>query len=123
LLSLLAVLVRTSTEVQILTNLVEEQEADHALRIAQFTCLTSTKVQILTNLVEGQEADHALRIAHFAISAIDCAQKTPIDVDNPALGNIHIRVGFHSGPGTQQLVKHVKQLVKHVKQLVKHVSS
>jgi len=51
----------------------------------------------VTNLVENQHDDHALRIAEFALDAIAGAAATPIDVDNLSLGNITIRVGFHCG--------------------------
>jgi class 3 adenylate cyclase len=51
----------------------------------------------VTNLVEDQSADHALRIAHFAIHAMEAAASTLIDETNPTLGCLQIRVGFHSG--------------------------
>lgn len=46
---------------------------------------------------EPQE-DHAARIAAFALDAIEEASKIPIVPDKPELGNVRIRVGFHSGP-------------------------
>jgi len=58
----------------------------------------------VTNLVHDQESDHALRIAHFAIHAVEAAASTPIDPENLALGNINIRVGFHSGPVVANVV-------------------
>ena len=51
----------------------------------------------VTNLVTDQP-DHVERIAEFAIDAVKAANSTIIDIDNPDLGYVHIRVGFHSGP-------------------------
>eukprot|EP00978_Attheya_sp_CCMP212_P032773 scaffold129474_cov61-Attheya_sp.AAC.2 len=50
-----------------------------------------------TNLVKDQP-DHARIIAEFAIDAMEAAQDTLIDEQNPSLGYLNIRVGFHSGP-------------------------
>ncbi len=58
----------------------------------------------VTNLVEDQSSDHALRIAQFAISAMKAAQETAIDEDDPSLGNVNLRVGFHSGPVVANVV-------------------
>jgi len=59
----------------------------------------------VTNLVnEEQHNDHALRIAQFAIHAIEAADSTLIDTNNPDLGTIQIRVGFHSGPVVANVV-------------------
>jgi len=58
----------------------------------------------VTNLVEDQAADHCLRIASFAVEAIRAAADTLIDPDNPALGSIHLRVGLHSGPVVANVV-------------------
>lgn len=49
----------------------------------------------VTNLVEDQ-ADHAKRIASFAVATIKAAQETLVDEDNPRLGYVNIRVGFHT---------------------------
>ena len=58
----------------------------------------------VTNLVKDQPRDHTARIAKFAINVIAAANETPIDLDNPALGNVSIRVGFHSGPVVANVV-------------------
>jgi len=58
----------------------------------------------VTNLVEDQEEDHAIRIAHFAIHAVEAAASTLIDEENPSMGTIQIRVGFHSGPVVANVV-------------------
>eukprot|EP00293_Proteomonas_sulcata_P016600 CAMPEP_0184291262 /NCGR_PEP_ID=MMETSP1049-20130417/3332_1 /TAXON_ID=77928 /ORGANISM="Proteomonas sulcata, Strain CCMP704" /LENGTH=618 /DNA_ID=CAMNT_0026598661 /DNA_START=51 /DNA_END=1907 /DNA_ORIENTATION=- len=52
----------------------------------------------VTNLIEKQDGDHASRIARFALDIMDLAKKTPCNPDNPALGNITLRVGFECGP-------------------------
>lgn len=38
-----------------------------------------------------------VRIAEFAMEALQVANATPIDTDNPSLGTVNIRIGFHSG--------------------------
>jgi len=58
----------------------------------------------VTNLVEDQHEDHALRLALFATGAIKAAQRTPIDVEDPSRGNVRIRVGLHSGPVVANVV-------------------
>lgn len=50
----------------------------------------------VTNLVKHQP-DHAKRIAHFSHECVKAANETPIDESRAELGNINIRVGFHSG--------------------------
>lgn len=48
--------------------------------------------------VEGNQNDsHTRRIAEFAVDAIAAAGNVVIDEDDPSTGNVHIRVGFHSG--------------------------
>eukprot|EP00980_Cylindrotheca_fusiformis_P012051 scaffold2863_cov114-Cylindrotheca_fusiformis.AAC.3 len=51
----------------------------------------------VTNLVKDQEKDHAKRIAEFAIDAIREANDTLVDEEDPLKGYLNIRVGFHSG--------------------------
>jgi len=51
----------------------------------------------VTNLVKEQDGDHAKRIAMFAIDALMAANDTLIDEDDPGKGVVNIRVGFHSG--------------------------
>ncbi len=45
-----------------------------------------------------QPFDHAARVARFALAAVQAAATTLIDPENPALGPVRLRVGFHSGP-------------------------
>lgn len=52
----------------------------------------------VTNLVKDQETDHAKRIADFSMDAILAANATLIDTEDPSKGYVDIRVGFHSGP-------------------------
>lgn len=40
----------------------------------------------------------------FAIEAIAAAEATLIDLENPALGGIKIRVGMHTGPVVTNVV-------------------
>ena len=58
----------------------------------------------VTNLVTDQQEDHAVRIAEFAQQAIEAARNTPIDLDDPSKGNLEIRVGFHCGPVVANVV-------------------
>ena len=51
----------------------------------------------VTNLHKNQP-DHAERMARFAMDAVQAADETLIDVDDPSKGYVQIRVGFHSGP-------------------------
>ena len=51
----------------------------------------------VTNLVADQESDHAMRMALFAVEAIDAAAATLVDEEDPSKGRIQIRVGLHSG--------------------------
>jgi class 3 adenylate cyclase len=57
----------------------------------------------VTNLAKKQP-DHCKRISEFAIDAIRVANQTLIDEENPDLGFVHIRVGFHSGPVVSNVV-------------------
>merc|ERR1719401_282836 len=58
----------------------------------------------VTNLIKDQVEDQAKRIAQFAIDAIEAANRTLIDTDEPDKGYINIRVGFHSGPVVANVV-------------------
>eukprot|EP00980_Cylindrotheca_fusiformis_P006884 scaffold1442_cov128-Cylindrotheca_fusiformis.AAC.5 len=51
----------------------------------------------VTNLVKDQEKDHAKRIAEFAIDTIREANETLVDEEDPLKGYVAVRVGFHSG--------------------------
>jgi len=52
----------------------------------------------VTNLVKDQPDDHVKRIAEFSIDAMEAAEETEIDLEDPSKGTVRIRVGFHSGP-------------------------
>jgi serine/threonine protein kinase len=56
------------------------------------------------NLAKDQSEDHVKRIAEFALEAVEAALKTPVDEDDPSMGNVCIRVGFHSGPVVSNVV-------------------
>ena len=60
--------------------------------------------KVATNLVKDQEADHARRVAEFAVAAIQAANTTLIDTEAPDRGFVNIRVGFHSGPVVADVV-------------------
>lgn len=57
-----------------------------------------------SNLHRTQDTDHVKRIAHFAIDAIQAANETLIDEDDPGKGYLFIRCGFHSGPVVANVV-------------------
>ncbi len=56
------------------------------------------------NLVKKQEADHAKRITEFAIDTLKAAAETPVLLDDPSMGTVHIRVGIHCGPIVARVV-------------------
>ena len=52
-----------------------------------------------------KQPDHCKRIAEFAIEAIEVANQTVIDQENPEEhGTVNIRVGFHSGSVVSSVV-------------------
>lgn len=58
----------------------------------------------VTNLVKNQEDDHAKRIANFALGTLKAAAETPILADDLSMGTVQIRVGIHSGPLVARVV-------------------
>lgn len=58
----------------------------------------------VTNLSGSQPADHAARIARFSFETVHAAGNILIDEEDPNLGGVVIRVGFHSGK-----LRHFKQ--------------
>lgn len=57
----------------------------------------------VTNLTKSQP-DHCKRITAFAIDAIRVANQTMVDENNPGMGFVNIRVGFHSGSVVSNVV-------------------
>ncbi len=57
----------------------------------------------VTNLTKSQP-DHCKRITEFAIDAIRVANQTMVDENNPGMGFVNIRVGFHSGSVVSNVV-------------------
>lgn len=57
----------------------------------------------VTNLTKDQP-DHCKRITEFAIDAIRVANQTLVDEENPSMGFVNIRVGFHSGSVVSNVV-------------------
>lgn len=58
----------------------------------------------VTNLDQTQDDEHVRNIAEFAVDAVEAASKTLIDEDDPKMGCIKIRVGFHSGPVVSNVI-------------------
>eukprot|EP00526_Cylindrotheca_closterium_P001767 CAMPEP_0113659478 /NCGR_PEP_ID=MMETSP0017_2-20120614/32381_1 /TAXON_ID=2856 /ORGANISM="Cylindrotheca closterium" /LENGTH=1078 /DNA_ID=CAMNT_0000574035 /DNA_START=785 /DNA_END=4021 /DNA_ORIENTATION=- /assembly_acc=CAM_ASM_000147 len=56
------------------------------------------------NLAKDQSSDHVKRVALFANDAIQAASETLIDEEDPSMGYVHIRAGFHSGPVVSSVV-------------------
>ncbi|EKX51316.1 hypothetical protein GUITHDRAFT_52457, partial [Guillardia theta CCMP2712] len=52
----------------------------------------------ITNLVEDQDSSHAVKIVKFAMGAVRIASSTFIDLADPSKGVVQIQVGVHSGP-------------------------
>ncbi|KAK3283488.1 hypothetical protein CYMTET_8813 [Cymbomonas tetramitiformis] len=57
----------------------------------------------VANLIKP-EPKHAQNIAEFAMAAIEAARNTPVKIDQPELGTVNIRVGFHTGPVVSSVV-------------------
>eukprot|EP00934_Nitzschia_sp_Nitz4_P000730 Nitzschia sp. Nitz4//scaffold400_size11000//6496//9915//NITZ4_009055-RA/size11000-processed-gene-0.2-mRNA-1//-1//CDS//3329551059//730//frame0 len=57
-----------------------------------------------SNLSSDQDDDHVKRIALLALDVIRLANETLIDEENPELGHVEIRVGFHSGAVVSNVV-------------------
>ena len=57
-----------------------------------FTCS-----RCVSNLHKKQPDDHVKRIAQFSMDAIAAANSVIVDEEDPKLGHVNIRVGFHSG--------------------------
>ena len=57
-----------------------------------------------TNILEDQAADHAARLARFALDAVTAAAATRLDDADPASPAVQIRVGIHSGPVSATVV-------------------
>lgn len=57
----------------------------------------------VTNLAERQE-DHVEIMIRFALEAVKAASETLIDPENPSLGKIQVRAGFHTGPVVAQVI-------------------
>eukprot|EP00977_Amphora_coffeiformis_P026558 scaffold27769_cov176-Amphora_coffeaeformis.AAC.9 len=51
-----------------------------------------------TNCATSQPHSHARIMADFALVAVEAAGRIWVDPDQPALGFLQVRVGFHSGP-------------------------
>ena len=58
----------------------------------------------VTNLDALQQECHVKNIAEFAIDAQQAASRILKDTDDPSLGYIHIRCGFHSGPVVSNVI-------------------
>ena len=52
----------------------------------------------VSNLFEACPHDHAKRVALYSMDVIQAASETLVDMDDPSLGFVQIRAGFHSGP-------------------------
>ncbi|KAJ1482479.1 nucleotide cyclase [Baffinella frigidus] len=63
----------------------------------------------VTNLVEDQAADHTERIAKFATAASAAAEATLIDMEDPKSGTVRLRIGFHSGPVVANVIGSMNQ--------------
>mmetsp|Transcript_11960 Transcript_11960/g.23845 ORF Transcript_11960/g.23845 Transcript_11960/m.23845 type:complete len:745 (+) Transcript_11960:234-2468(+) len=57
-----------------------------------------------SNLMGDQSDDHTKRIAEFSIGAIQAANETLVDEDDPSKGFVCIRVGFHTGTVVSNVV-------------------
>ena len=58
----------------------------------------------VTNLSNKMEHNHVKCAAEFALDMINEASTILIDPDEPEIGYIKIRVGFHSGPVVSNVI-------------------
>ena len=58
---------------------------------------------VVGNLPDAQ-ADHTARVAHFALAAVAAAKTVAVNPDDPSLGTLGIRAGFHVGPCVASVV-------------------
>ena len=58
----------------------------------------------VTNLEGNQDHNHVKLAAEFAIDLIQEANKVLVDEDEPEMGFVNIRVGFHSGPVVSNVI-------------------
>ena len=52
----------------------------------------------VVNLYDEQSEDYSQRLFTFAVQAVNTAQQTFLDAENPSLGRAKIKVGLHTGP-------------------------
>ena len=58
-----------------------------------------------TNFAHERSSDHAARLANFAIDAMQAAQETLVDEDDPHThGHVQLRIGMHCGPVTGSVI-------------------
>lgn len=58
----------------------------------------------VTNIESDQADSHASRMARFALDAVEAARQTPVCENDPSMGFVQIRGGFHSGPVVADVV-------------------
>ena len=85
-----------------LDNLLKRLGAEFDKLAKQNDCfkvgITSHGLMAVSNLVKRQPNDHASRIAQMALDMVAAASNIVVDVDNPDLGSVPLRVALHSGP-------------------------
>lgn len=82
---------------------VETNDLTLSLYLFCRVCSIGDAYMAVTNLAKKQ-VDHCKRIAEFAIDAIRVANQTLIDEEDPSMGFVNIRVGFHSGAVVSNVV-------------------
>ncbi|CAB9508917.1 Receptor-type guanylate cyclase gcy [Seminavis robusta] len=65
---------------------------------------TGDAYMAVSNLVKDQADDYVRRVAAFALDAVEAANRTLVDLDDPSRGYVNIRVGFHVGSVVSNVV-------------------
>jgi class 3 adenylate cyclase len=65
---------------------------------------TGNSYMAVTNLVKDQPDDGVKGIAEFAVEACEAASDILIDVENPFMGAVQMRIGFHTEPVVASVV-------------------
>jgi class 3 adenylate cyclase len=72
---------------------------DHAVaRHDLFKVETIGDAYMVAGGIPDPQPDYVRRVAAFALEAIQASSETLIDPENPSLGNVQLRIGFHVGP-------------------------
>ena len=73
------------------------QSTLHSCVLTKYFVSVGDSFMAVSNLIKDQTQDHVKRIAQFSMEALEAANQTLVDEEDPSMGTVDIRVGFHSG--------------------------